>query len=52
MLIENTLLGDVDKVDIAIRRLKSFEPEDGYYVAFGGADRQGESGSSCRQAHP
>lgn len=36
MLIENTLLGVVDKVDIAIRRLKSFEPEDGYYVAFGG----------------
>lgn len=46
MLIENTLLGVVDKVDIAIRRLKSFELEDGYYVAFGGANRQGGSNSS------
>ena len=37
MLIENTLLGVVDKVEIAMQRLRSFEPEDGYYVAFGGA---------------
>ena len=36
MLIENTLFGVVDKVEIAIRRLKSFEPSDGFYVAFGG----------------
>ena len=36
MLIENTLFGTRDKVAEAIQRLKSFEPEDGYYVAFGG----------------
>ena len=30
-----------DKVEIAIQRLKSFEPEEGYYVAFsGGKDSQ------------
>ena len=29
------------KVDLAIQRLKSFEPEEGYYVAFsGGKDSQ------------
>ena len=36
MLIENTLLGTVNKEEIAIQRLRSFEPSDGYYVAFGG----------------
>ena len=36
MLIENTLFGTRDKVAEAIQRLKSFEPEDGYFVAFGG----------------
>lgn len=31
----------VDKVELAIERLKAFEPEDGYYVAFsGGKDSQ------------
>ncbi len=41
MLIENTLFGVRDKVAEAIQRLKSFEPEDGYYVAFsGGKDSQ------------
>lgn len=41
MLIENTLFGTRDKVAEAIQRLKSFEPEDGYYVAFsGGKDSQ------------
>ena len=35
-LIENTLFGTRDKVAEAIQRLKSFEPDDGYYVAFGG----------------
>lgn len=37
MLREITLEGEIDKVQIAINRLKSFEPKDGYYVAFGGA---------------
>lgn len=41
MLKENTLFGERDKVAEAIQRLRSFEPEDGYYVAFsGGKDSQ------------
>jgi len=36
MLIENTLFGVRDKVQIAIERLKEFEPPEGYYVAFSG----------------
>jgi phosphoadenosine phosphosulfate reductase len=35
-LVENTLFGVRDKVKIAIDRLKSFEPKDGYYLAFSG----------------
>lgn len=41
MLKENTLFGTRDKVAEAIQRLRSFEPEEGYYVAFsGGKDSQ------------
>ena len=36
MLKEKTLFGIVDKVQIAIQRLKEFEPEEGYYLAFSG----------------
>lgn len=36
MLNENTLFGNVDKVKIAIARLKLNEPPEGYYVAFSG----------------
>ncbi len=36
MLIEKTLFGIEDKVDIAIERLKHFEPSEGYYLAFSG----------------
>lgn len=40
-LRENTLLGQKDKVQLAIDRLKTFEPEEGYYMAFsGGKDSQ------------
>ena len=40
-LVENNLYGRVDKVEIAIQRLKSFEPPEGYYLAFsGGKDSQ------------
>lgn len=40
-LIEHTLLETIDKVAIAIERIKTFEPEEGYYVAFsGGKDSQ------------
>lgn len=40
MLIENVItpdgIGTRDKVQIAIERLKSFEPEEGYFLAFSG----------------
>lgn len=36
MLVEQTLWGERDKVQIAIDRLKQFEPPDGYYLAFSG----------------
>jgi len=36
MLKENTLFGETDKVSKAIDRLKAFEPEEGYYLAFSG----------------
>ena len=40
-LIEETLTGTINKVEIAINRLKSFEPPDGYFLAFsGGKDSQ------------
>lgn len=40
-LVDNTLFGVRDKVAIAIDRLKSFEPPEGYYLAFsGGKDSQ------------
>lgn len=41
MLKEMTLFGEVDKVQTAIDRLKAFEPQEGYYLAFsGGKDSQ------------
>jgi len=41
MLIDDTLFGRIDKVKIAIERLKTFEPPEGYYLAFsGGKDSQ------------
>lgn len=36
MLKENTLFGETDKVQKAINRLRAFEPEEGYYLAFSG----------------
>lgn len=35
-LVEQTLWGPVDKVRVAIDRIKAFEPPEGYYVAFSG----------------
>jgi len=35
-LVENTLFGERNKVKIAIERIKSFEPDGGYYLAFSG----------------
>lgn len=41
VLVENTLFGIKDKVKIAIDRLQTFEPPEGYYLAFsGGKDSQ------------
>lgn len=41
MLLEQTLFGVRDKVEIAKDRLRAFEPEEGYYLAFsGGKDSQ------------
>ena len=41
MLQENTLFGVKDKVKIAIDRLQTFVPDEGYYLAFsGGKDSQ------------
>lgn len=41
MLIENTLFGVKDKVSCAIDRFRTFEPPEGYYLAFsGGKDSQ------------
>ncbi len=36
MLIETTLYELIDKVHIAIERFKTFEPKEGYYLAFSG----------------
>ena len=35
-LIEHTLFGTINKVEAALRRLKTFEPDEGYYLAFSG----------------
>lgn len=35
-LVEATLFGIVDKVALALERLRQFEPREGYYVAFSG----------------
>ena len=40
-LVEDTLFGAADKVQKAIDRIKTFEPPDGYFLAFsGGKDSQ------------
>lgn len=37
MLVESTLIdGEIDKVAVAIQRIKEHEPPEGYYVAFSG----------------
>jgi len=36
VLTENTLFGFRDKVEIAIKRLRYYEPEEGYYLAYSG----------------
>lgn len=36
MIKEKTLFGNINKVETAIKRLKIFEPKEGYYLAFSG----------------
>ncbi len=36
MLNDHTLFGEVDKVQIAIDRLREYEPSEGYYLAYSG----------------
>ena len=36
MLQEQTLFGMIDKVQTAVEHIKSFEPPDGYFLAFSG----------------
>lgn len=36
VLKEQTLFEEIDKVDLAVRRIKLHEPPEGYYVAFSG----------------
>lgn len=36
MLQEQSFFGDIDKVNTAIERLQSFQPPEGYYLAFSG----------------
>lgn len=35
-LIEYTLFGTINKVELAIKRIQAFEPPEGYYLAFSG----------------
>ena len=35
-LLDNTLFGEVDKVAVAIERLRTFEPPEGYWVGDSG----------------
>ena len=36
MLIDQTLWGTINKVEVAIKRLRMYEPPEGYYLAFSG----------------
>lgn len=36
MLVEKNLFEQINKIEIAIERLKTFEPKEGYYLAFSG----------------
>ena len=50
MLKENTLFGEIDKVQIAIDLLKDHEPEDGYYMGFSGGKDSVVAYELCKMA--
>ena len=50
MLVEETLFGTHDKVQIAIDRLRTFEPPEGYYLAFSGGKDSQTVYHLCREA--
>ena len=50
MLVEETLFGRRDKVQIAIDRLRTFEPPEGYYLAFSGGKDSQAVYHLCREA--
>lgn len=50
MLIENTLFGEVDKVQEAIDLLRKHEPPEGYYMAFSGGKDSTVAYDLCKRA--
>lgn len=50
-LVEETLFGTQDKVQIAIERLRAFEPSEGYYVAFSGGKDSQVVYHLCKERH-
>ena len=50
MLVEETLFGRRDKVQVAIDRLRAFEPTEGYYLAFSGGKDSQAVYHLCREA--
>ena len=50
MLVEETLFGRHDKVQVSIDRLRTFEPPEEYYLAFSGGKDSQAVYHLCREA--